>query len=120
MLVSEVEITTDSGRHRRWSAPEKLRIVEEAIFERESVSAVARRNGVAPNLLYHWCKLMLKEGCTALAAVDSVTRNKTVRDMQARIQELECQLVRKTMDLEILKEVLDTSRTRNRPFSRSR
>jgi transposase len=53
VLMSEIEIITDGGR-RRWSAAEKLRIVEETLDERESISVVARRNGVAPNLLYRW------------------------------------------------------------------
>ena len=44
MLMSEIEIITDGGRRRRWSAAEKLRIVEETMFEGESISAVARRN----------------------------------------------------------------------------
>lgn len=52
--MSEVEIIIDGGRQRRWSAAEKLRIVEETLDGRESVSAVASRNGVAPNLPYRW------------------------------------------------------------------
>jgi transposase len=46
--MSEIEIITDGGRRRRWSAAEKLRIVEETLCDGESISAVARRNGVAP------------------------------------------------------------------------
>ena len=46
------------------------------------------------------------------AADDSVTGNKTVRDMEARIRELERQLGRKTMEVEILKEALDKSRAK--------
>ena len=38
---------------------------------------------------------------------DSVTSNKTVREMETRIRELERQLGRKTMEVEILKEALD-------------
>ena len=112
MLMSEIEIITDGGRRRRWSAGEKLRIVEETMFEVESISAVARRNGVAPNLLYRWRKLMREGGSVAVAADDSVTGNKTVRDMEARIRELERQLGRKTMEVEILKEALDKSRAK--------
>ena len=112
MLMSEIEIITDGGRRRRWSAADKLRIVEETIFEGESISAVARRNGVAPNLLYRWRKLMLEGGSIAVAADDSVTGNKTVRDMEVRIRELERQLGRKTMEVEILKEALDKSRAK--------
>ena len=112
MLMSEIEIISDGGRRRRWSAADKLRIVEETMFEGESISAVARRNGVAPNLLYRWRKLMLEGGSIAVAADDSVTGNKTVRDMEARIRELERQLGRKTMEVEILKEALDKSRAK--------
>ena len=112
MLMSEIEIITDGGRRRRWSAADKLRIVEETMYEGESISAVARRNGVAPNLLYRWRKLMLEGGSIAVAADDSVTGNKTVRDMEARIRELERQLGRKTMEVEILKEALDKSRSK--------
>ena len=110
--MSEFEIITDGGRRRRWSASEKLRIVEEAMFEGESISAVARRNGVAPNLLYRWRKLMLEGGSIAVAEDDSVTGNKTVREMEARIRELERQLGRKTLENEILKEALEKSRSK--------
>ena len=112
MLLSEIEIITDGGRRRRWSSADKLRIVEETMYDGESISAVARRNGVAPNLLYRWRKLMLEGGSIAVAADDSVTGNKTVRDMEARIRELERQLGRKTMEVEILKEALDKSRAK--------
>jgi len=108
--MSELEIITDGGRRRRWSASEKLRIVEETLHDSESISAVARRNGVAPNLLYRWRKLMLEGGSVAVAQDDSVTGNKIVREMEARIRELERQLGRKTMEVEILKEALDKTR----------
>jgi transposase len=120
MLMSGIEIITDGGRRRRWSAADKLRIVEETMYDGERISAVARRNGSAPNLLYRWRKLMLEGGSVAVAADDSVTENKTVRDMEARILELERQLGRKTMEVEILKEALDKSRAKKRPCLRSR
>ena len=47
VLMSEIEIITDGGRRRRWSATEKLRIVEETLDEREGrVSATRCRNPV--------------------------------------------------------------------------
>ena len=73
--MSEMEIITDGGRRRRWSAAEKLRIVEETLYDGDSVSAVARRNGVAPNLLYRWRRLMLEGGSVAVTGDDSVTSN---------------------------------------------
>ena len=50
VLMSEIEIITDGGRRRRWTAAEKLRIVEETLEDHASISIVARRNCVAPNL----------------------------------------------------------------------
>ena len=108
--MSEIEIITDGGRRRRWPAAEKLRIVEETLYDGDSISAVARRNGVAPNLLYRWRKLMLEGGSIAVTGDDSVTPNKTVREMECRIRELERQLGKKTLEVEILKEALHKSR----------
>jgi transposase len=110
--MSEIEIITDGGLWRRWSSAEKLRSVEETLDGRESISVVARRNGAAPNLLYRWRRLMLEGGSVAVAGDDEVTSNRTVRQMEERIRELECQLGRKTMEVEILKEALDKARSK--------
>ncbi|SMX37464.1 IS2 repressor TnpA [Maliponia aquimaris] len=112
VLMSEIEIITDGGRRRRWTAAEKLRIVEETLNDRASISVVARRNGVAPNLLYRWRRLMLEGGSVAVSEDDEVTSNKVVRQMEDRIRELERQLGRKTLEAEILREALDKSRSK--------
>jgi transposase len=112
VLMSEMEIITDGGRRRRWTAAEKLRIVEETLDDRASISVVARRNGVAPNLLYRWRRLMLEGGSVAVTEDDDVTSNKVVRQMEDRIRELERQLGRKTLEAEILREALDKSRSK--------
>ena len=119
VLMSEIEIITDGGRRRRWSAAEKLRIVEETLDERASISIVARRNGVAPNLLYRWRRLMLDGGAVAVSEDDDVTSNRTVRQMEDRIRELERQLGRKTLEAEILREALDKARSK-KPTSLAR
>lgn len=79
VLMSGIEIITDGGRRRRWTATEKLRIVEETLDDSASIPAVARRNGGAPNLLYRWQRLMLKGGSVAVAEDDDVTRS-SLRD----------------------------------------
>jgi len=112
VLMSEIEIITDGGRRRRWTAAEKLRIVEETLDERASISVVARRNGVAPNLLYRWRRLMLEGGSVAVSEDDAVTSNKVVRQLEERVRELERQLGRKTLEAEILREALDKSRSK--------
>ncbi len=119
VLTPEVEIITDGGRRRRWSASEKLRIVEKTLDERASISVVARRNGVAPNLLYRWRRLMLEGGAVAVSDDDEVTSNRVVRERDACIRELERPLGRKTMDVEILKEALDEARPKKTDVARA-
>ena len=70
VLMSDYEIITDGGRRRRWSSAEKLRIVEETLENGTSISVVARRNGVAANLLYRWRRLMLDGGAVAVSGDD--------------------------------------------------
>ena len=125
--MSEIEIITDGGRRRHWTAADKLRIVEETLDEGASISVVARRNGVTPNLLYRWRRLMLAGGSVAVREDDDVTANKVVRQLEDRIRELERQLGRKTLEAEILREALDKSRskkpillTRSQPKDASR
>ena len=88
------------------------RPLEETLQPGESISAVARRNGVAPNLLYRWRRLMTEGGAIAVQADDGVTGNGEVRRLEARVRELERQLGRKTLEVEILKEALDRSRVK--------
>jgi len=44
---------TPAGR-RRWTADQKLEIVQESLAPGASVTEVARRHGVNPNLIYAW------------------------------------------------------------------
>jgi transposase-like protein len=80
--MSDIEIITDGDPRRRWPASEKLRIVEEALDEDASISVVARRNGVAANMLYRWSRLMLDGGAVAVSTDDDVTGNRAVRQME--------------------------------------
>ena len=105
VLRSEIEIITDGGCRRRWSATEKLRIVEETLDGRSSISVVARRNGVAPNLLYRWCRLMLEGGSVAVTEDDDVTSNKVVRQLEDRIREIERQLGRSSRDQDLIRGI---------------
>ena len=67
---TRVEIITGIARRRRWSTHDKLRMIEETLLPGESISMVARRHGVAPNLLYRWRRLMTEGGTVAIEADD--------------------------------------------------
>ena len=70
-----IEVITGAARRRRWTTEEKLRIVDETLRSGESISILARRHGVAPNLLYRWRRLMTEGGAVAVQADDAVTGN---------------------------------------------
>lgn len=53
--VSRLEIV-ETGRRRRWSDAEKLRIVEESFSGPRLASATARRHGISNQLLFGWRK----------------------------------------------------------------
>jgi transposase len=53
--ISRLKIV-DTGRRRRWSAAEKLRIVEESFSAPRLASATARRHGISNQLLFAWRK----------------------------------------------------------------
>ncbi|MFG1466025.1 transposase [Xanthobacter sp. DSM 24535] len=59
--VSRLEIV-DTGRRRRWSDAEKLRIVEESFSGPRLSSATARRHGLSNQQLFAWRKAY-REGC---------------------------------------------------------
>lgn len=46
----------------------------EIMYDGESISTVARRNGLVPNLLYCWRKIMFEGGSIAMAKDDSALR----------------------------------------------
>jgi transposase len=53
--ISRLEVV-DTGRRRRWSEAEKLRIVEESLSGARLASATARRHGISNQLLFSWRK----------------------------------------------------------------
>ena len=54
MSNTVIEVITSVQRRRRWSASEKVRMVEESLAPGSRVAEVARRHDVHPNLLHLW------------------------------------------------------------------
>ncbi|SDB58863.1 transposase [Bauldia litoralis] len=115
-----IELITGTARRRYWSTEQKLRIIEESFEPGETVSSVARRNGVAANLLYRWRRLMSEGGVTAVGSDEPVVGNSEVRKLEERVRDLERLLGRKTMENEILREALAKANSKKqilRPLS---
>lgn len=109
-----IEVITGTARRRRWTAEQKIRIIEESYEPGETVSAVARRHGVAANLVFRWRRLMNEGGSIAVGSDESVVGNSQVRKLEDRVRDLERLLGRKTMEVEILKEALDRAESKKR------
>lgn len=108
-------ITGIAGRRYR-PAQEKLRIVEESLVPGEFVSAVARRNGVAPNLLFRWRRLTAEGGAMAVGENEPVVGASELGKLEDRVRDLERLLGRETMEVEFLEEALAKSGAKERTW----
>jgi transposase len=105
--ADRVEIITSIQRRRRWTASEKVRIVEETFEPGMTVSLVARRHGVAPNQLFTWRRLVVEGALTAAGSGEQVVPASDYRALQNQVRELQRLLGKKTLEAEILKEALE-------------
>ena len=62
------------------------------------MSSVARRNGVAANLLFRWRKLMSEGGAIAVSSDETVVGSSEVKHLKRQVQDIERLLGRKTME----------------------
>jgi transposase len=120
--MERVEVITSVQRRRKFSPEEKRAMVEEAEQLGNSVSVVARKYSINPNQLFRWRRLMREGALSAVGADEQVVPASEVKDLKARIRELERLLGKKTMEVEILKEAIALSREKKRllaaPWSR--
>lgn len=59
--VQRFEVFTGAGKRREWPPEIKAEIVAESYSEAETVSAVARRHGLAPSQLFTWRRQLRKQ-----------------------------------------------------------
>ena len=83
----KIEVLNGPQRRRRWTAAEKLSIVQETYEPDATVSLVARRHG----------------------AQEEVVAASEYRALQNQIRELQRLLGKKTLEAEILKEALEVA-----------
>lgn len=101
------EVLSGRERRRRWTAAEKLALVQETYEPGVTVSLVARRNGIAPNQLFSWRRLASQGALTAAGAEEPVVPASEYRALQGQVRELQRLLGKKTLEAEILKEALE-------------
>ena len=98
------------GRRRNFSAAEKQKMVEEASVPGQSVSAVARRYGLSPSLLFRWRRLAEAGTLSSLHADEPVVPESEVKSLRAQVRELQRLLGKKTQENEILQDAIRLAR----------
>jgi transposase len=109
-----IEIITSVQRRRRWSAEEKVAIVQETYTPGASVSMVARRHGVAPNQVFNWRRLYSEGALSAVGAGEEVVPASEYRALQQQVRELQRLLGKKTLETEILRDALELAHPKKR------
>ena len=107
---NKTDIILGMRARRRFSAEEKLKIIEESLNPENSTSQVARKYGIHPCQLYAWRKLMKEGQLEAINAEEKVVPISDLKALQKKINELERVLGRKTLEVEILKEAVKIGR----------
>ena len=105
-----VHVITSTESRRRWSPAEKRSIVQECSEPGQSVSAVARKYGIAPSQLFYWRRIMESGALTAAGAEEEVVPISEVKVLKEKIKQLERMLGQKTVQVEILKEAVTLAR----------
>jgi len=112
--IEHVEVIPSVQRRRRWSVDEKAAIAQETCAPGMSVSLVARRHGIAPNQPFRWRRLYAEGALSAVGAGEEVVPASEYRALQSQVCELQRLLGKKTLENEILGEVLDLARPKKR------
>lgn len=106
----KIEVITSVQRRRRWTAHEKMAIVEETYESHQSVSSVARKHGIAPSQLFYWKRRMEEGALTAVGSEEGVVPESEVKRALERIKRLERLVGRLTEENDMLKEAVKIGR----------
>lgn len=104
------EAAQGGGARRYFPVEKKLAMIEEARQPGNTLSSVARKYGIAPAQLYQWRRAMDEGSKKAVEANEEVVSMSEHKKALQRIRELERQLGKKTMQVEILKEGLELAK----------
>src|SRR5579871_304622 len=104
--VDRVEVLAGIQRRRRYTAEQKMSVVQEAMQPGMTISFVARRHGIAPSLIFGWRRRMKEGGKEAIRADGEVVAKAEVLSLQKQVRELQRVLGKKTLENEILREAV--------------
>lgn len=101
-------MTAKKRAQRRFTLSEKLAIVRESMAPGVTASYVARRHGIALNVLYYWRKAysdLLQTDLTR-AAPQAQDADRELEDLRTQVRNLERLLGQRTLEIALLRERL--------------
>ena len=104
--ADRVEVFAGIQRRRRYSADQKLAVLQEAAQPGMTISYIARRHGISPSLIFGWRRRMSEGGKEAIRVDDEVVAKAELLALQKQIRELQRVLGKKTLENEILREAV--------------
>jgi transposase len=104
--ADRIEVFTGIQRRRRYTAEQKMALVQEASQPGMTISYVARRHGISPSLIFGWRRRMSEGGKEAIRADDEVVAKAEILALQKQVRELQRVLGKKTLENEILREAV--------------
>ena len=104
--IKQVEFLVGDIFYHRWMVTQKLAMIGKSFAEGESVSSVARRHGVAPNLLYRWRRCCKTAENLQLAVTAMVLACQRCVDWKNRLGNWNACLVVKCSRMRFLKRLL--------------
>ena len=90
----------------RRTLSEKVSIVRESLAPGVTAAHVAKRHGIALNVLYYWRKVYRDIAATDLTAAPEARDNGELADLRLQVRNLERLLGQRTLEIALLKEKL--------------
>lgn len=102
-VVSDIKRQT----RRKFNSEEKIRIVLEGLKGEESITAICRREGIAPALYYKWSKDFLEAGKKRLNGdTEREANSSEVKDLRKEAEGLKMVVAEQALEIRVLKKDL--------------
>ena len=92
-----------ANKRKKFSAEQKVKLLRLHLIEKESVSDICDRNGLAPNVFYRWQKIFFENGAAAFAQPDIRCTDKSVKELERQNTQLKSKLTDKD---EVIAEIM--------------
>jgi transposase len=99
-------------RRRRYTANQKVAVVQEAAQPGMTIASVARRHGIAPSLIFGWRRRITESQGKTMRPDHEVAAMAEILELRKQVRELQRVLGKKTLETEILRETVKLARNK--------